>query len=43
MVVSNYGVLTVSDSMEQVFAEVESAGLSGSEFECNFWTRTLRI
>ena len=30
------GVLAVADSMEEVFAEVESAGLSGSEFEVEF-------
>ena len=30
------GVLAVGDSMEDVFAEVESAGLSGSEFEVAF-------
>lgn len=30
------GVLAVGDSMEEVFAEVESAGLSGSEFEVEF-------
>ena len=30
------GVLAVGDSMEDVFAEVESAGLNGSEFEVEF-------
>ena len=30
------GVLAVADSMEDVFAEVESMGLSGSEFEVEF-------
>lgn len=30
------GVLAVADSMEEVFAEVESRGLSGSEFEVEF-------
>ena len=30
------GVIAVGDSMEEVFAEVESAGLSGSEFEVEF-------
>ena len=31
------GVLAVADSMEEVFAEVESSGLSGSEFEVEFF------
>ena len=30
------GVLAVADSMEEIFAEVDSAGLSGSEFEVEF-------
>ena len=34
--VGKAGVLAVADSMEEVFAEVESKGLSGSEFEVEF-------
>ena len=34
--VGKAGVLAVADSMEDVFAEVESKGLSGSEFEVEF-------
>ena len=30
------GVLAVADSMEDVFSEIESAGLSGSEFEVEY-------
>ena len=34
--VGKTGVLAVADSMEEVFAEVETEGMSGSEFEVEF-------
>lgn len=38
--VGKAGVLAVADSMEEVFAEVESKGLNGSEFEVEFLDST---